>query len=739
MLFKLSVRNILRSIKDYAIYFFTLILGVVIFYVFNAIGTQSSTMQLSSSSREVVKLLINVLSGVSVLVAGILGYLIIYASRFLIKRRNKEFAIYLTLGMSKQKISLLLFLETLFIGIFSLVSGLVIGVFLSQLMSALVASLFEADMSKFQFVFSSEACLKTILYFGVIYFVVIIFNTFMVNKLKIIDLIQSSRKSEKTRLKNPIICSFIFLIAAAALGFAYFEATTNYMKILSSVNLLFLYFAIGAISTFFIFWSLSGLIMRLVTIRKKLYYHGLNSFTFRQISSKINTTVASMTVICIMLFLTICMLSSCLSIREATKKQLAYATPVDVIIKYDNNKTSSHELEDEQDSDDEQDPSNNHSDHSSKTDAQNKKSTEKKPRQSQVLENMDQKEKVDDLIKEDPSVWAQLKDQQSVSTYNLSNTFEKRLTLSQVVSNNALKKYNEITQGTGDSSYASLDVLSLTDYNKLAKLYHLDQIKMAEDQYFILADFSKVYPIYNTSLKDGFQIKLNNRTLSPKFDHVVEGALEPTSPKSNFGIIVVSDNMIKGLVQQNNYLIANYKANSRKDREQIDQALQKMIVGNTNDFMRFTNNRIYTLKTKSYVISLSVGLQAIATFLGLYLGIIFLISSAAILALKELSESSDNREKYMVLRRLGADEKMIKQALFRQIAIFFSTPLLLAIIHSVFGLIFALNILSYIGTDGLSSSIIMTVVLLAIIYGGYFLLTYFSSKRIISEKQLRRD
>ena len=197
--------------------------------------------------------------------------------------------------------------------------------------------------------------------------------------------------------------------------------------------------------------------------------------------------------------------------------------------------------------------------------------------------------------------------------------------------------------------------------------------------------------------------------------------------------------MIKGLVQQNNYLIANYKANSRKDREQIDQALQKMIVGNTNDFMRFTNNRIYTLKTKSYVISLSVGLQAIATFLGLYLGIIFLISSAAILALKELSESSDNREKYMVLRRLGADEKMIKQALFRQIAIFFSTPLLLAIIHSVFGLTFALNILSYIGTDGLSSSIIMTVVLLAVIYGGYFLLTYFSSKRIISEKQLHRD
>ena len=135
MLFKLSLRNIMRSIKDYAIYFFTLILGVVIFYVFNAIGTQSSMMQLSSSTKDVVKLMVDVLSGISVFIAGILGFLIIYASRFLIKRRNKEFAIYLTLGMSKRKISLLLFFETLMIGMLSLVSGLIIGVAMSQLMT----------------------------------------------------------------------------------------------------------------------------------------------------------------------------------------------------------------------------------------------------------------------------------------------------------------------------------------------------------------------------------------------------------------------------------------------------------------------------------------------------------------------------------------------------------------------------------------------------------------------------
>ena len=107
MLFKLSLKNIKKSIKDYAIYFFTLILGVAIFYVFNAIDDQTVMMNVSSSTYEIIKLLTSILSSVSVFVSFILALLIIYASRFLIKRRIKEFGIYLTLVMSKRKISLI--------------------------------------------------------------------------------------------------------------------------------------------------------------------------------------------------------------------------------------------------------------------------------------------------------------------------------------------------------------------------------------------------------------------------------------------------------------------------------------------------------------------------------------------------------------------------------------------------------------------------------------------------------
>ena len=111
-LFKLSASNMKKSIKDYAIYFFTLVLGVAIFYVFNAIETQTAMLQISADTRQVVQLMSKIIAGVSVFIAFVLGFLIIYASRFLMKRRNKEFGLYLILGMGKRKVSTMLHRDT---------------------------------------------------------------------------------------------------------------------------------------------------------------------------------------------------------------------------------------------------------------------------------------------------------------------------------------------------------------------------------------------------------------------------------------------------------------------------------------------------------------------------------------------------------------------------------------------------------------------------------------------------
>lgn len=282
----MSVKNIRRSFKDYTIYFFTLILGVAVFYVFNALGSQTVMLKLSNTMYEILELMNRILSGVSVFVSCILGALILYASRFLIKRRKKEFGIYLTLGMSKYKISRILFMETLLIGLLSLAVGLAAGVLVSQCMSVVVANLFDADMTRFRFVFSGAACLKTCGYFAIMYVLVMIFNSFNISRCRLVELIQADRKNERVKMKNPWVCTVVFLVAAALLGTAYWMVTAGVFD-MNVADHIYVPVVMGCIGTFLVFWSLSGLLLRIFTGIRRVYYRGVNSFVLRQFANKI--------------------------------------------------------------------------------------------------------------------------------------------------------------------------------------------------------------------------------------------------------------------------------------------------------------------------------------------------------------------------------------------------------------------------------------------------------------------
>ncbi len=678
ILFKLAVKNIKRSIKDYAIYFFTLVLGIAIFYVFNAIGSQTVMLNVSKSTYEIINLMINMLSGVSVFVSFILGFLIIYASRFLIKRRNKEFGIYLTLGMSKKKVSLILFIETLLIGLISLVIGLGLGTILSQFMSVLVANMFEADMTKFQFVFSTSACIKCLIYFGVMYLLVMLFNTVIINKCKLIDLLQANKKSEKVKLKNTWLCIIIFIISSITLGYAYYLVTGNVGRIESYSDIL-IPIILGSLSTFFLFFSLSGLVLKIVKSIKNYYYKGLNSFILRQVSSKINTMVFSMTIICLMLFVTICVLSSALSIKNSMIANLNELVPVDV---------------------------------------QLVKAVSLSRNSGIDSIRLDGNYSTIDTLKNINYDLSNFKEYTEYKLYHSNLTFADTLgtDLDMIKS-----KYKFLT-------YDSLEnIMSISDYNKIAKLYNMPTYALNDNQYMIIADYQSMINIRNISLNSGNSININGTDYIPKYDKCVDGFVDISSNHVNAGIIILPDNAVNDLELAYDGVLANYNANSKTEREKIDAELSD-ITGNMWNVSSYIN-----FNSKINIANASIGLGALVTFIGLYLGIIFLISSAAILALKELSESSDNRERYMMLRKLGADDKMINRALFRQIGIFFMFPLLLAIIHSVFGIKFCVNILSMFGKEKLASSIIMTAIFLTFIYGGYFLITYLCSKNIIKE------
>ncbi len=689
MLCKLSLKNIKKSIKDYAIYFFTLILGVAIFYVFNALGSQTVMMDVSSSTEELIELMMTMLSGVSVFVSFILGFLIIYASRFLMKRRNKEFGVYLTLGMSKRKISLILFFETLFIGIISLVVGLGIGIILSQLMSLVVANMFEADLTKFAFVFSSSSCIKTIIYFGIMYLFVMIFNTYSVSKCKLIDLLNGAKTSEKIKLKNPILCIIIFIISCLALGKAYHLVTVEFLTLQEAEDIL-VPIVMGCVSTFFIFWSLSGLLLRITRSMKNFYYKGLNSFTLRQFSSKINTTVFSTTIICLMLFITICLLSACLTMKNSMNANIKELAPADFMFTTNMNMDKYYD--------------------SFRTYGYNDNKI--KNSHYTVLEMFN-------IFNYD--ITRDVKEYVEINTY---------ATLDLTMNHTLGSKLDSVRTSFPFLQYDTKEsIIKISDYNKVARLYGNEEYSLKDDEYMIVADFKSMVEIRNMALENGETINLFGHTLKPKYNSCQDGFLEMSSNHINTGIILVSDNVINEDYLVQNHLIGNYNTSDKNEIKEIENNINALAKNpKANDYLLPSGSTRLSIKEAT------TGLSAMVTFIGLYLGVIFLISSAAVLGLKELSESSDNKQRFRMLRKIGTDEKMINKALFRQIAIFFMLPLILALIHSVFGIMFAMKILEVFGNDQLLPSIIMTTIFMVIIYGGYFLITYYCSKNIIKER-----
>lgn len=695
MLFKLSIKNMKKSFKDYAIYFLTLVLGVAIFYMFNSLDSQEAMLQVSSSTRDIIKLMVSMLGYVSVFVAVVLGLLIVYANNFLINRRKKEFGIYMTLGMGKRQISKIIILETIFVGIISLVVGLVIGIFASQFMSVLVAKMFEADMSNFQFVFSKTACIKTCVYFAVMYIAVMFFNTMTVSRYKLINLLNAKKKNEKVKIKNPIISIIVFIGASCLLGYAYWKVTGD-VHSLSTADKLLPPILMGITGTILVFWSLSGFILKVVQSIKNIYLNGTNMFVLRQINSKINTTVISMSVICLMLFMTISILSSSLALRNTMQRELVEMTPVDLNLYKTANLPESYIKY-----------------------GKEVKTTEAQRADSRIT--------LQETLKNNGLDMTLLKDVIEIPIYATND-----LTMGDFLKN----KLQSIKLEFPMLAYETAEeIVKISDYNKVASLYGIEQYELKDNEYIVLCDFDGIGTIRDRVLADENILEIAGKEYKSKYNECKSGFIMMSTSHMNTGIILVPDSCnLTDDMKEKQFLVANFNANTDEEKQEIEEIFRSndsVLIQNLNE-----NGLEIDGMTKISIIESSVGVATIVTFIAIYLGIIFLIASSAILALKQLTESSDNKQRYTILRKIGCDEKMINKSLFRQIAIFFGVPLILAIIHSVFGIQFAIELMSGLASkEDLLPSAVATIIIIGIIYGAYFLATYFGSKNIIKEEE----
>ncbi|QWI37609.1 FtsX-like permease family protein [Bacillus mycoides] len=653
---KIAIGNVKKSFKDYAIYFLTLTLAVCIFYSFNSIESQKALMEINASDRKYVPTVMNAISNVSVFVSVILGGLILYANNFLIKKRKKELGIYMTLGMGRRNISRILVTETFLVGVISLVSGLIIGIGVSQGLSTFALKLFDLPINKYKFAISTGAIGKSVLYFGIMFLLVMLFNVYVVSKYKIIDLLTAGRKSEDVKFRNPLIYVITFIMCVASLGYAYVTVLkiglnfTNPMLVVSII--------LGILGTLLFFFSLSGFILYVVKKNKKVYFKGLNIFIIKQINSKVNTNFISMSVICLMLFLTMVALSTGISFNrmmDATTKEI---TPFDASI---------------------------------------------------TLENKDESYTIEEVLNK--------------ANFKISNN-EK------YVSYNVYRTGMEVVDFVpeGKDYNNDIDFIKVSDYNKILNLKGEKEITLNNNEILLLSNESRLANSTNERLKYSNKVNIKEKEYLVKNAKVIQENLYTYDVRTNYFTIVINDEFLSGYKITESVLNVNYLDGNREEyNKKYDNVARGFYDENGP---KLNINRIAG-KSKDEVCAGSKGLKTIVLFIGIYIGIVFLITSMAVLALQQLSEASDSIDRYKSLKRIGSNGTMIDKTIFIQTFVYFSLPVFLAIIHSIVGIYVVNYYINRFQQTDIILPALMTGLVFLVVYVVYFYTTYVGYKNIV--------
>ena len=665
MFSKIAVNNVKKSFRDYSIYFLTLTLAVCIFYSFNSIEDQNAILELNKNANFMVTLN-KLIAGTSVFVSFVLGGLIIYANNFLIKKRKKELGIYMTLGMSKGRMSKILIIETLLIGVLSLVVGIVLGIIVSQGLAVLVANILSVDLNKYKFIISWSAMVKSVLYFGIIYLIVMIFNQFTISKYKLIDMLNATKKNEEVKLKNAFVSVIVFIVSMVLLVTAYIRVLKTGLDA-ENVELL-MTIMMGIIGTMLFFFSLSNFFIHIVQKSKRIYLKDINIFVLRQINNKINTNFLSMSLICLMLFLTITLLFTAFDLKRTIDENSGKNNPFDASAFL-------------------------------------------------VVKNETKDPKVNDIEEFLNKINFEFETYEKHSFYE-----EYKLT---ITIGHLLSKYlsNEEKMDLKKNYLdGAVSAIKISDYNSMMKLNGHDAINLKDSEVLVVSNYGRVNNALPEFMKNEDIINIEDNEYTIKNRSSIEENIKMTIG-GEFFYLVIPDNFNGSLKKEfTSFNVIYDDSYSEKSEEKFSHLFDKL----SEDKYRDVSPALVIGSTRDQVKDRENGLAAMVVFLGLYLGLIFIISSAAVMALQQLSDASDSLERYKSLKKIGVTEKLIDQAILKQGLIYFLVPLGLAVIHSIIGISAVSEIFTF-----HYQSILLCSLFLVIIYGAYFYATYVGVKNIV--------
>lgn len=688
---KLAWGNLRRALKDFTVYFVTLMLSVSLFYSFNTLTNQAFFVELSSSTSRLVLRMAELIAGLSIFLMIVIGILIVYANVFFMRRRVREFATYLLLGMKKSSLAFVILIENFIVGICALIVGLLVGVVVSQFSSLAVLKLFNSPVERFHFLLVPQAMIFTACMFGVVFVLSTLCATFVISRTRLSVLFRSSFTSDRFKIKNPWITLVLFVVSILLIAQAYHMFSYEVLTANGGGEFLWCT-ALVVLGTALFFYSVSTAFTQIARAIKPLYYRGLNLYVVRQFASRINSSWISMTMICATIFIALCTLSIGFTAVASVRSQETLMCPTDFIADF----------------------------HC------------KDGYQSVQTDKL-----VSLMAEEIPSWNTTVRSTTQLTSYTLGET-DNVYTIANLISDCGLSKEKALDGVPADAVDMPVYFVGVSEYNKFRALAGLQPIELSDnevrfasypslaDQTDDLAASEKTVTLGNTYHNVRIKQKLKISDLAGL----------PSNPCS----LIVPDAWVHTMKPQQTRLFAQFYTSSKEINEQFSQELAH---GNKHKEGILGQNNAYHLRAMNTVLRYellegALSIRVMGTFVAVYTGIILLITSAAILSIQQLSELAYMRKSYTKLLQLGATSTCCSGTIFTQLGIWFMLPCALAISHA-FCIMKEMDALyRLMGTDAEAKQwLFITAGIVLAIYALYFIMTFVIVRVSVLGKQTR--
>ena len=679
MLGKLSFRNAKRQARDYIIYFITVIISVALMFSFNSIAVSNDIKELSTYMEYFSK----AITGISIIIILVMAWLINYCMRFMLEKRSKEFGTYQILGIEKKSISNMFTLENLIIGAIAFIIGIIVGTFLYQIFTSIIMNLFSRAY-KIDITFDLKAVGMTAIYFFGIFGLVLLNCRRKIKKTKVYDLLYADKKNENNIIRNAkgniiiFILSILLLVGALIITHKEFSNASNMggRNILIAIIML-----IVGIYLFYI--SLSSFIVKRYLNNKSRKYKKDNMFLYRNLTSKINTMSVSIGTIALMFTIIIIGGNVALLMNNMLSNEIEMGYPFEIMVGSADGDFSKY--------------------------------------------------------KEYIEANAEVKDLYEYRIYNIKKT--------------GISKAFDETKFEGAGVEETDTVISLTDYNKLREILGYEKVSMQDDEIIINCLKTVKAPLDNY-IKENNNIKVVGNDVTIK--EIRGENLAQVGFNGYYYLIIVPDSLIPKVEQEDSnlrnevgdsyYLDFPYNlvatTEEMTDEKFYDELCnfilteEKQITGDLNGEEKEYTMEISlgNVQTKGERMSQAKSFYAIISFLAFYIALVFVMATATLLAIQQLSDSEKYKYRYELLKKLGMDESQMNRTIFKQLFFYFVTPIILPIIISIPATLSVASIFTIAVTwEEILRNMLIVFGMLILVYGIYFIATDVQFNRNINE------